>query len=257
MATILDTIILHKKEELKALQKQKGFPKRATPKRPFAESLDQRPKLGLISEIKKASPSKGVIQPNFDPIKIAQIYQSGGASAISVLTDKDFFQGSTEYLVNVRNAVSLPVLRKDFIIDPLQMEQTASLEADAVLLIAAALDDTQLRELYTSALELELDPLIEVHSLEELERVLPLEPPIIGINNRNLATFETTIETTIQLIAHIPDQITVVAESGIHTGEQARKLQDAGVRALLVGESLMRAQDIVALMKELTGINRI
>jgi indole-3-glycerol phosphate synthase len=168
-----------------------------------------------------------------------------------VLTDEHFFQGSIDYLKSVRNTVSLPVLRKDFIIDLLQVQQTAQIGADAMLLIAAALDNSQMHDLYQAAIELHLDPLIEIHSAEELENVMKLDPPLIGINNRNLSTFVTDINLTVNLIRLIPSSVTVVSESGIESGDQARMLKTAGVKALLVGESLMKLDNPQTLIREL------
>ncbi len=252
MKTILDIIIERKKQEVILLKKNK-FSKvnNSSPKRQFINTLKKAPSLAIISEIKKASPSKGIISLNFDPIKIAESYVRGGAHAISVLTDVDFFQGSIDYLQSVRETVTLPVLRKDFIIDIVQVEETAKIGADAMLLIAAALDDSQLTDLYQAALDLSIDPLIEIHSTEELERVMKLEPPLIGINNRNLNTFITDINLTTNLMKHIPSSVTVVSESGIENGKQAELLKSAGVKALLVGEALIKNGAPESLIEEL------
>lgn len=253
MNHILQTILDQKKSEVLRLKDLKSsFHERTGPKRSFIRSLDKRPVLAVISEVKKASPSKGVIRADFDPVKIAEEYQEGGASAVSVLTDEKFFQGSIDYLVSVREKVSLPVLRKDFIIDELQVLQTASVNADAMLLIAAALEDGQMRDLYQAALELDLDPLVEIHNGRELDRVMKLEPELVGINNRDLTTFKTDIAVSLDLVKHIPPEVTVVSESGIENSAQSRLLADAGVRALLVGESLMRSSDVKTLVGELS-----
>jgi indole-3-glycerol phosphate synthase len=254
MNQILRTIIDRKHDEARMLKDNKNMlnsAKRSDPKRPFVNALDKRPELAVIAEVKKASPSKGVIKADFDPVKIAKTYEENGAAAISVLTDEKFFQGHADYLISIRNNVTLPVLRKDFIIDILQVQQTALINADAMLLIAACLDDSQLKDLYQAANELDIEVLIEIHDTRELDRVMKLEPPVIGINNRNLDTFVTDIAITLELIKHIPRNVIVVSESGIENGAQASQLANAGVRTLLVGESLMRADDIGGLIKEL------
>lgn len=257
MPSILDTIIAAKKEEVKRLRKGRGgFSGRNSDFRPFTKALRRESGLAVIAEIKKASPSKGVMCAGFDPQAIAKRYFDGGASALSVLTDEKFFMGSQAFLETTRNTVPLPVLRKDFIIDPIQVEQTMSMNADAMLLIAAVLSDSQLDELYCAGREAGLDLLIEIHTPQELDRVLKLSPlpSCIGVNNRNLATFETDINTTLSIAPHIPKEITLVSESGIETAEQAKELYKAGVSALLVGESLMRAKDPRKMIKELSGL---
>jgi len=252
MPTILDTIIEQKRTEVGMLRMQKHSLKPSSSKhRPFAEALSVPGALSIIAEVKKGSPSKGIICEKFDPVHIATSYQSGGAAAISVLTDEKFFFGCIDYLVKVRNAVSIPDLRKDFIIDLLQVEQTASMGADAMLLIAAAMDDYQMKDLYQAALSFNIEPLIEVHSAEELDRVMKLDPRIIGVNNRNLKTFKTDLSVTLELIRHIPPEIITVSESGIGNGTHARILKDAGVKALLVGESLVKLNDPSTLINEL------
>jgi indole-3-glycerol phosphate synthase len=254
MNKILSAIIDRKREEVRALRDMKSALTNATrsdPRRKFADALDKRPELAIIAEVKKASPSKGVIKADFDPLKISSIYEESRASAISVLTDEKFFQGHIDYLKSVRGNVSLPVLRKDFIIDILQVQQTALINADAMLLIAACLDDSQLKDLYQAAAELDIEQLIEIHNTQELDRVMKLNPTVIGINNRNLDTFVTDIAVTIELIKHIPQEIVVISESGISNHLEASKLANAGVRAILVGESLMRSDNTNALIKEL------
>lgn len=252
MATILDKIIEQKKIEIEILRKKNiRFDSPGSPHRCFAKNITISGRLSIIAEVKKGSPSKGIICDNFDPVRIASKYQTGGAGAISVLTDEKFFWGSIDYLIRVRNSVSLPILRKDFIIDLLQVEQTASMGADAMLLIAAALDDFQLRDLYQAALSFNIEPLIEIHSFEELERVLRLDPKIIGINNRNLKTFKTDLSITLELIKNIPHEVVTVSESGIENGAQTKGLKDAGVKAILVGESLVKLEDPGKLMNEL------
>jgi indole-3-glycerol phosphate synthase len=250
MPTFLDTILQQKRSEAAALRGRK-FLRRQSPKRPFIEALDKQPQLAIIAEVKKASPSKGLIRPDFDPVAIAKAYEEGGASAISVLTDERFFQGHIEYLLAVREAVKLPVLRKDFIIDIRQVEETAHIGADAMLLIAEALDAVQLGDLYQAALELDLDVLIELHAADQLDKVMRVGPKLVGINNRNLATFKTDLATTEELTKLIPREVTVVAESGISNRSDAERMRAAGVRALLVGESLMREKEPGALIKEI------
>ena len=211
----------------------------------------QAGKPGVIAEIKKASPSKGVIRPDFDPVEIAKSYASAGAACLSVLTDIDFFQGSDAYLVDARNACSLPVIRKDFIIDPYQVYEARAMGADCILLIVAALDDAKLKELSDLAAELGLDVLVEVHDQEELERALKLPNKLVGINNRNLRTFETSLDTTLSMLEKIPDDRLVVTESGIHTPEHVTLMRDHNVNAFLVGEAFMVATDPGEKLKEL------
>ncbi|MFW5774670.1 MAG: indole-3-glycerol phosphate synthase TrpC [Chitinivibrionales bacterium] len=252
MSAILDKIIEHKKSEVRALRDRKSrFTGRTDSKRPFVEALQTKPRLAVIAEVKKASPSKGLIRADFDPVAIASQYQQAEASAVSVLTDERFFQGHEDYLTMVRSHIELPVLRKDFIIDPLQVLHTATLNADAMLLIAAALSDGQMQELYAAAVEMNITPLIEIHNGQELDRVMNLSPALIGINNRNLMTFETSIQTSLDLIPAIPPEVTVVSESGIFGAGDTRPLIDAGVSAILVGESLMRSDDVSGLINEL------
>jgi indole-3-glycerol phosphate synthase len=251
--SILDKIIDQKKNEV-ALLKGRVFKSLSGTKRSFVEALRKSDILSVIAEIKKASPSKGLICKNFEPVKIAKNYETGGASAISVLTDERFFQGNIDYFTSVRDSISIPVLRKEFIIDTIQIEQSASVGADALLLIAAVLDKIQLRDLFQASMDFNIDPLIEIHSVMELDAVMNLEPTLIGVNNRDLNTFKTDISTTLDLIKSIPDEVTVVSESGIFSGEQARRLKRAGVSAVLVGESLMRNPDQVSFIKELNCV---
>lgn len=227
------------------------------PSRPFANHLAQAlSKPAVIAEIKKASPSKGVIRPQFDPQKLAVLYENAGAQAISVLTDQLFFQGSPQHLRNVKGVCNLPLLRKDFIIDPIQVLQSRLLGADCILLIAAILDDHRLTELSGLAGELGMDVLMEVHDQGELERVLSLFiPALLGINNRNLKTFETDLSVTEKLLNHVPvkmrNQIAVVSESGISTPQDIARLSELGVDAVLVGEYFMRNADVAEAMNRL------
>ena len=212
-----------------------------------------RSALALVAEVKKASPSKGLIRPDFDPVEIAKTYEAAGASAISVLTDEKYFQGRLEYLTAVHDAVSLPVLRKDFIIDPYQVYEARAAGADAVLLIVAALPIEQLKDLTALATELGMASLVEVHSPEELDIALAAGAKIIGINNRNLQTFETKLETTLELASKVPGDRILVSESGIFARWDVERLMAAGVDAILVGESLMREQDPGVKVRELLG----
>jgi indole-3-glycerol phosphate synthase len=222
--------------------------------RQFALALQRRADKGdcaVIAEIKKASPSRGVIRENFHPAQIAASYQQGGATCLSVLTDVDYFQGSDSYLQQARAACDLPVLRKDFTVDPYQVVEARAIGADAVLLIVAALSDEQMRELSRTASEVGLDVLVEVHDRAELERALALPDRLIGINNRDLHNFETRLATTLDLLPHIPGDRLVVTESGIHTSADVALMRDANVRAFLVGEAFMRADDPGTKLREL------
>lgn len=197
----------------------------------------------VIAEAKKASPSKGVIRPQFDPAAIAASYQAGGAACLSVLTDSDFFQGSEAYLQQARAACDLPVIRKDFIIDPYQVIEARAIGADCILLIVACLADEQMAELDALAKQLGMDVLVEVHDRRELDRALVLGNTLLGINNRDLNTFETSLSTTFELLPHIPEQHIVVTESSIHTPEDVAAMREHGVNAFLVGEAFMRAEE--------------
>jgi len=257
--TILDKITAKTREEVarrrelvptSAIIKQMAY---AGKPRGFLAALSGGPPIRLIAEVKKASPSKGVIREDFDPVAIAKAYESAGASALSVLTDEPFFQGSLGYLRDVRAAVRLPVLRKDFLIDPYQVYEARAHGADAVLLIAECLDDAMLGTLYRLAVDLGMTPLVELHDPTNLDRVVAIGAKLIGINNRDLATFETDIEQTVRLIERIPADCLVVAESGIHTREQVERLETTGVAAMLVGESLMREKDVATAAARLLG----
>jgi indole-3-glycerol phosphate synthase len=214
--------------------------------RGFADAIERSIAAGrpaVIAEVKKASPSKGVIRPDFDPAAIAASYARGGASCLSVLTDVDFFQGSDAYLQQARAACTLPALRKDFLVDAWQVYESRLLGADCVLLIVAALGDAALAELSHLALSLGMDVLVEVHDLDELERALPIAAPLLGINNRSLRSFEVSLDTTLDLRAMVPGDRRLVTESGIHTPADVARMRAAGVEAFLVGEAFMRAQD--------------
>ena len=214
--------------------------------RDFAGALESRIHAGrpaVIAEIKKASPSKGLLRADFRPADIALSYERGGAACLSVLTDVDFFQGADAHLQQARAACGLPVLRKDFMLDPYQVYEARVLGADCILLIVAALDDARLHALAALAQDVGMDVLVEVHDAHELTRALALNTRLIGINNRNLSTFETTLATTLDLLQHIPDNRTVVTESGIHTRADVARMRAEGVHAFLVGEAFMRADD--------------
>jgi len=249
---ILKKIVDRKHEEIAdrihkvSLDEVKQKASAASAPRGFVSSIENKinaGKAGVIAEIKKASPSKGVMRENFDPVQIAKSYEKGGAACLSVLTDIDFFQGSDEYLQQARAACSLPVIRKDFIIDPYQVYEARAINADCILLIVACLTDEQLSELSSLATELGMDVLVEVHDEQELHRSLKLNLPLVGINNRNLRTFETTLDTTLDLLNQIPDDRIVVTESGIHTPADVKLMRDNNVNAFLVGEAFMRADE--------------
>ncbi len=249
MAHILDIIVERKKEEVDNLrrngvhipapynEKEILFP------RGFRQALIDYPGVAIIAEAKKASPSKGLICPDFDPVVIAENYEQNGAQAISVLTDVDFFQGSLLYLLQVREAVRLPVLRKEFIIDPLQIDEAHVCGADAILLMASILDAYQLKDFQDHAASYSIDCLVEVHDEKELDIVLETGATLIGINNRNLKDFSMDTETTFRLKKLIPEHIAVVGESGLKTSEDLQRLQEAGVAAALIGETLMRGEN--------------
>ncbi|WP_371180539.1 indole-3-glycerol phosphate synthase TrpC [Xanthomonas sacchari] len=216
------------------------------PTRGFARALQAAIANGdpaVIAEVKKASPSKGVIRPDFHPADIAVSYEFGGAACLSVLTDEDFFQGHDRYLQQARDACTLPVLRKDFTIDPYQVYEARTLGADCILLIVAALDDLQLAELSSLALQLGMDVLVEVHDIDELERALQVPAPLIGINNRNLRTFEVSLQTTLSMQNAVPRDRLLVTESGILGPDDVALMRGAGVHAFLVGEAFMRAEE--------------
>ena len=224
--------------------------------RGFAKAMQAKLDLGLpavIAEAKKASPSKGVIRESFNPAAIAASYQAGGAACMSVLTDADFFQGHEDYLQQARAACELPVIRKDFIVDPYQVYESRAIGADCILLIVACLEDQQMQQLAQLAEDLGMDVLVESHDAQELARALKLRTPLVGINNRNLHTFDLTLQTTFDLLAMMPEDRMVITESGIHTPADVVLMQDQNVNAFLVGESFMRASDPGAKLAELFG----
>lgn len=239
------TSIAQMEREISAMQGCRGF----------VQALVERPKrsIGLIAEVKKASPSKGVIRADFEPVQLALAYERAGADCLSVLTDEQYFQGSNDYLRAIREAVNLPLLRKEFIVDESQILEARIIGADAILLIAAALSTKQMHDFHQLAVDLGMDVLVEVHNREELERALEVDLHLLGINNRNLHTFATDIRTTEELLAHIPATIPVVSESGIATAAEVAYLQDVGSRALLIGETFMRHADVEAGVYQLMG----
>jgi indole-3-glycerol phosphate synthase len=260
---ILDEIVLHKRHEVAAARariSEAELRARITeleePTRGFAQALKDSRATGrttIIAEVKKGSPSKGVIRPGFDPLAIAETYAAGGAACLSVLTDERFFLGHLRYLRLIREQVRLPLLRKDFVCDPYQIVEARCAGADAILLIAAMLELEQLRDFAALARELSLDVLLEVHDEAELATALQTDCELIGINNRDLRTFATELATTERLLPRIPPERFVVAESGIHSRADIERLQAAGAGAFLVGESLMRETDIEAKLRELLG----
>jgi indole-3-glycerol phosphate synthase len=252
MSDILQRIVAVKRDEVAQARRRCGLAElqaqaaAASPARGFAAALRARVEAGspaVIAEVKKASPSKGVLREHFVPADIARSYESGGAACLSVLTDERFFQGCAAYLQQARESCSLPVLRKDFLIDPYQVVEARAMGADCVLLIAACLDDGLMSELEACATEQGLDVLVEVHDGEELERALRLRTPLIGVNNRNLRTFEVSLDTTIGLLPRVPGDRLLVTESGILARADVQRMRSAGVHAFLVGEAFMRAPD--------------
>ena len=260
MSDILNTILARKAEEVAErsarvpLAEVVALAADALPVRGFAEALQSavaRGEPAVIAEVKKASPSKGVIRPDFHPADIAVSYEFGGASCLSVLTDVDFFQGADDYLRQAREACTLPVLRKDFTVDPYQVYEARALGADCILLIVAALEDAQLADLSGLALQLGMDVLVEVHDIDELERAIQVPVPLIGINNRNLRTFEVTLDTTLSMRAAVPRDRLLVTESGIFTPQDVALMRGQGVNAFLVGEAFMRAEEPGDALREL------
>lgn len=252
MTNILDEIVTHKRAEIEAARRQRPesqleiLAAEAPPVRDFVQSLASAEHIGLIAEVKRASPSAGTIRDDFHPVDVARTYERHGASCISVLTDQRYFQGQLDDLTAVRSAVSIPVMRKDFILDRYQVLEARAAGADCVLLIAECLEADPLRELYSSIRELGMQALIEIYDADNLQRVLELKPALLGINNRNLKTFVTDLEHTIHLRPRVPESVMLVSESGIRSPADVGRLRTAGVQAILVGESLMRAADIGA-----------
>ena len=242
----LEEIVAHKRTEVEPLvplaAKLKAQALQRNEFRGFRTALDRgSERLGVIAEVKKASPSAGVIDPNFDPLRQARMYVDGGASCMSILTDKKYFEGSLAYLTEISKESPVPLLRKDFIVHEAQIYEAVIAGADAILLIVACLSDEDVHRLYHTACDLQLDVLVEVHDLPEMERALDLGADLVGINNRNLKTFQTDLATTRQLVEEVPDHVTVISESGIKSVDDAQRVLDAGANAILVGESLMRA----------------
>jgi|TARA_B100000315_G_scaffold140084_1_gene129149 indole-3-glycerol phosphate synthase len=259
---ILARILTRKRQEISERQRQRSLADldaRAADRdapRGFVASLRaslEEGRAGVIAEIKKASPSKGLIREHFDPAAIALSYEAGGASCLSVLTDHDFFMGAEADLEAARSACALPVLRKDFVIDPWQVAESRAIGADCILLIVAALEQAQMAELASAAADLAMDVLVEVHDGEELDRALALAPAMLGINNRNLRTFDTTLETTLALAPKVPDGTLLVTESGIHSVEDVATMRQANIHAFLVGEAFMRQDDPGAHLGALFG----
>ena len=265
MSDILDKIVATKKVEIAQISKKISLGNQrelaltnnqsnALKPRGFINSINQKiasGKAGVITEIKKASPSKGILRENFNPAEIARSYELHGSACLSVLTDVDYFQGCNAYLQEARAACNIPVLRKDFTIDPYQVYEARAIGADAILLIVACLELNQMKELEACAHELGLDVLVEVHNAPELEQALELKTPLLGINNRNLKTFEVTLQTTLSLLSMVPSNKTLVTESGILNRADVQLMRDKQVNAFLVGEAFMRAQDPGVALSEL------
>ena len=252
--TVLDRIKAYKLEEIASDKTQRPYSeveaeaKEAGPTRGFAKSLISATKTGygLIAEVKKASPSKGLIRADLEPASLAKAYEAGGATCLSVLTDTPSFQGAKEYLTQARAATKLPALRKDFMYDTYQVAEARALGGDCILIIMASVSDAQAQELEDAAFSWDMDVLIEVHDVDELERALSLKSPLLGINNRNLKTFETTLDTTRQLSRMVPADRVLVSESGLNTPEDLSNMAQYGARTFLIGESLMRQQNVEA-----------
>lgn len=258
-SNVLSRIIEHKRTEIAAAKQLRPEQllldqlKDAPSVRDFAAALRSAPDIGLIAEVKKGSPSAGVIRADFDPVQIAKTYERHGANCLSVLTDEKFFLGHLDYLKAVRQAVGIPVLRKDFFIDRYQVLEARAAGADCILLIAECLNDCEMRDLYFYASELGMESLIELYDAENLDRVLKIEPALVGINNRDLRTFVTDLDHTTRLATNIPSTSLLVSESGIKTRADIDRVKAGGARAILVGESLMKCQDIGAAVDQLLG----
>lgn len=261
MASILDKIVATKRQEIEAARRTisekelEGCLAAAPPVRDFRAALESGAGVQVIAEVKKASPSAGVLREDFDPVAIAHIYEQHGAACLSVLTDETYFQGHLSYLAAIRAAVTLPLLRKDFILDRYQLLEARVAGADAVLLIAEILDNAELPRLLGAAQDLGLQALVELYDATNLPRVIDSGARLIGINNRDLRSFVTHLEHTLELAASVPSHCCLVSESGIHTRADVLRLQQAGVRAILVGETLMRAPDIGEKLDELVTAN--
>lgn len=259
MESILDRIVAQKIIDVAAAKSrvpQDALRRRlgdAPPPRDFLAALTRGPGVGVIGEVKKASPSAGVLREDFDPVAIARDYQAGGANCLSVLTDEPFFQGKLEYLAAIRRAVDLPLLRKDFILDEYQVVEARAAGADAVLLIAEILDDAAMTRLFQAIEAHGMHALVEIHDADNLPRVLALGARLVGVNNRNLRTFVTTLDQTLTLAPSVPADRCLVSESGIRTAADITRLQAAGVKAVLVGETFMRSGDIGQKLRELRG----
>lgn len=258
--TILTRILARKEQEVAERQQAVSeadllaLAEKQSAPRGFINALNQRIAAGdaaVIAEVKKASPSKGVMREVFHPAEIAKSYAEGGAACLSVLTDADFFQGHEDYLIAARDACDLPVIRKDFITHGYQVTEARAIGADCILLIVAALNDAQLRDLHQQANALGMDVLVEVHDADELERALALDLKLVGINNRNLHTFDTSLNTTLDLLPRIPEGVTVITESGIHTRDDVELMRDHEVNGFLVGEAFMREEDPGLALKRL------
>jgi indole-3-glycerol phosphate synthase len=257
---VLDEIVAHKRSELAALKPRRPLPdliaacRGLGPARDFEAAL--RPGTGervrLIAEVKRGSPARGLFRADLDPVAQAGIYAGAGAAAVSVLTDARYFHGSLDDLVNVRAAVSVPVLRKEFIVDEYQLWEARAAGADAALLIVAALDDAALRDLLSAAKGVGLAALVEVHTADELDRALRMDAPVIGVNNRDLQTLTTSLEPSLALLPHIPPGRLAVSESGLASGADVARVATAGAHAVLVGETLLRARDVAATVRELS-----
>lgn len=256
---VLAKIIDHKQQEIAEAKRLRPIPlleeqlASAPPVRDFVGALRSQSDIGLIAEVKKGSPSAGIIRSDFDPVQIAQTYQQHGAACLSVLTDEKFFLGHLDFLRAVRKSVTIPVLRKDFMIDRYQVLEARAAGADCILLIAECLNDCQLRDLYFYASELGMESLIELYDADNLDRILKLEPAMVGINNRDLRTFVTDLDHTIRLASQIPSSTILVSESGIKTRADIDRVKAGGARAILVGETLMRSPDIGAAVDTLLG----